>query len=220
MTTAKAKIFLVDDHPLVRESLANLIHQTSDLSICGEAEDANTALEAIARTEPDLAVVDLSLGGSSGLDLIRSIRDQFPKVATIVLSMHDERVYAERAVKAGARGYIMKRESSKRIVDAIHHVLAGDIYLSSELTALFAAKFVSGQSSTSDLPTSELSDRELEVFQLIGQGFETRAIAKTLNVNIKTVHTYCTRIKEKLKFSSGAEMLREAIRWNEISAVR
>jgi len=220
VTAPKAKIFIVDDHPLVREWLANLIQQSQDLVVCGEAEDAQTALQAMARSGPDLAIIDLSLGNGSGIDLIRSVRSQFPNVAVIVLSMHDERVYAERSIRAGARGYIMKRESTKKIVDAIHHVLQGDMYLSKELTELFAEKFVSGPSPANGLPVQQLSDRELEVFQLIGQGYETRKIAETLNVNIKTVQTYCTRIKDKLKFSTGSELLREAIRWNESSAAR
>jgi DNA-binding NarL/FixJ family response regulator len=138
----------------------------------------------------------------------------------IVLSMHDERVYAERSIRAGARGYIMKRESTKKIVEAVREVLKGGMYLSKELMELFAEKFVSGAPANGAQPVSQLSDRELEVFQLIGQGYETREIAKTLNVNIKTVQTYCTRIKDKLKFSTGAELLREAVRWNEAHSAR
>jgi len=220
MSAAKAKIFIVDDHPLVREWLTNLIDQTADLMVCGEAEDAKTALQVIGSSGANLAIIDLSLGGSSGIDLIRSIRTMYPKVAMIVLSMHDERVYAERSIRAGARGYIMKRESTKKIVDAIHEVLKGNMYLSKELTELFAEKFVSGAPANGDQPIAQLSDRELEVFQLIGQGYETREIAKSLNVNIKTVQTYCTRIKDKLKFSTGAELLREAVRWNEAHNAR
>ena len=220
MSAAKAKIFIVDDHPLVREWLTNLIDQTSDLSVCGGAEDAKTALQAIGSSGAALAIIDLSLGGSSGIDLIRSIRASYPKVAMIVLSMHDERVYAERSIRAGARGYIMKRESTKKIIDAIHEVLKGNMYLSKELTELFAEKFVSGAPANGDQPIAQLSDRELEVFQLIGQGYETREIAKSLNVNIKTVQTYCTRIKDKLKFSTGSELLREAVRWNEAHNAR
>jgi DNA-binding NarL/FixJ family response regulator len=220
MSAAKAKIFIVDDHPLVREWLTNLIDQTPDLIVCGEADGAKTALELIPTAEPDLAIIDLSLGGGSGIDLIRTIRLMFPKVAMIVLSMHDERVYAERSIRAGARGYIMKRESTKKIVEAIHEVLKGNMYLSRELTELFAEKFVSGAPANGDQPVGQLSDRELEVFQLIGQGYETREIAKTLNVNIKTVQTYCTRIKDKLRFSTGAELLREAVRWHEAHSAR
>ena len=220
MNAAKSKIFIVDDHPLVREWLTNLIEQTPDLTVCGEAEDAQVALQAIARAVPNLAIVDLSLGNGSGIDLIRSVRALFPNLAVIVLSMHDERVYAERSIRADAHGYIMKRESTKKIIEAIHHVLEGKMYISKELTEAFAAKFVTGPSPGKGTQIGQLSDRELEVFQLIGQGYETRQIAKTLNVNIKTVQTYCTRIKDKLKFSTGAELLREAIRWNESGSPR
>jgi len=215
---SKSKIFIVDDHPLVREWLTTLIDQTTDLEVCDGAEDAQSALQGIARSSPDLAIIDLSLGGDSGIDLIRSIGEKFPKVAMVVLSMHDERVYAERSIRAGARGYIMKRESTKKVVDAIHQVLQGNIYLSKELTELFAQKFISGSGDASSI--SQLSDREMEVFRFIGQGYETREIAESLKVNIKTVQTYCTRIKEKLNLSSGSELLREAMRWNDTSLVR
>jgi DNA-binding NarL/FixJ family response regulator len=216
---SKRRILVVDDHPLVREWLTNLIDQTPDLTVCGEAGDAKAALEAISRTRPDLAIIDLSLGGESGIDLIRAIREQFPSVTMVVLSMHDERVYGERSIRAGARGYIMKRESSTKVVEAIQQVLQGNTYLSKELTELFAQRFVSGSGSIGS-PMSLLSARELEVFQLIGRGYETREIATSLQVNIKTIQTYCTRIKEKLKLSSGAELLREAMRWNDTSLVR
>ena len=220
MNGAKARIFIIDDHPLVREWLRNLIDTTPELVVCGEADNGTTALQLLAAAEPDLAIIDLSLGGGSGIDLIRSVRTMFPKVAMIVLSMHDERVYAERSIRAGARGYIMKRESTKKIVEAIREVLKGNMYLSKELMGLFAEKFVSGAPANGAQPVAQLSDRELEVFQLIGQGYETREIAKALNVNIKTVQTYCTRIKDKLKFSTGAELLREAVRWNEAHSAR
>jgi DNA-binding NarL/FixJ family response regulator len=215
----KSKIFIVDDHPLVREWLAHLVDQTPDLAVCGGAENASSALEEIARLTPDLAIIDLSLGGDSGIDLIRSISDKFPKVAMIVLSMHDERVYAERAIRAGARGYVMKRESSKKVVDAIHEVLSGNLYLSKAMTDHFAQRFIFRGSEEDLSPAGQLSDRELEVFRLIGQGYETREISEALNVNIKTIQTYCTRIKEKLKLHSGSELVREAIRWNDTSLV-
>jgi len=215
----KSKIFIVDDHPLVREWLTTLIDQTTDLVVCDGAEDAQGALKGIARSSPDLAIIDLSLRGESGIDLIRTIGEKYPKVAMVVLSMHDERAYAERSIRAGARGYIMKSESTKKVVDAIHQVLQGNVYLSKELTELFAHKFISGSGGDSS-PISQLSDREMEVFRFIGQGYETREISETLKVNIKTVQTYCTRIKEKLNLSSGAELLREAIRWNDTSVVR
>ena len=209
----KSRIFVVDDHPLVREWLTTLIDQTEDLEVCGGSEETGAALRGIAECQPDLAIIDLSLGGESGLDLIRTIGQQHPSVAMIVLSMHDEHVYAERSIRAGARGYVMKRESTKRVVDAIHRVLAGSTYLSKELTEVFAQRFIS-ESQNNGETLAQLSDRELEVFRLIGQGYETREIADRLDVNIKTVQTYCSRIKEKLNLSSGAELLREAMRWN------
>lgn len=214
---SKSKIFIVDDHPLVREWLTTLIDQTTDLEVCDGAQDAESALRGIAQSNPDLAIVDLSLGADSGIDLLRRIGQKFPKVAMVVLSMHDERAYAERSIRAGARGYIMKRESTKKVVDAIHEVLKGNIYLSKELTELFAQKFIAGAGDVS--PVGQLSDREMEVFRFIGQGYETREIAELLKVNIKTVQTYCTRIKEKLRLSSGAELLREAMRWNDSGLV-
>jgi DNA-binding NarL/FixJ family response regulator len=204
---------------LVREGLSNLIDGTSDLMVCAQAGDTKGALEAISRTRPDLAIIDLSLGGESGIDLIREVRERFPGVTMIVLSMHDERSYGEAAILAGARGYIMKRESSTKVVEAIHQVLDGNTYLSRDLTELFAQRFVSGAAGHGS-PMSLLSARELEVFQLIGRGYETREIATALEVNIKTIQTYCSRIREKLELSSGAELLREAMRWNDATLVR
>jgi DNA-binding NarL/FixJ family response regulator len=204
---------------LVREGLSNLIDGTSDLMVCAQAGDTKGALEAISRTRPDLAIIDLSLGGESGIDLIREVRERFPGVTMIVLSMHDERSYGEAAILAGARGYIMKRESSTKVVEAIHQVLDGNTYLSRDLTELFAQRFVSGAGGHGS-PMSLLSARELEVFQLIGRGYETREIATALEVNIKTIQTYCSRIREKLELSSGAELLREAMRWNDATLVR
>ncbi|MFI5166328.1 MAG: response regulator [Thermoanaerobaculales bacterium] len=215
MSSLKARIFLVDDHPLVREWLTNLIHQQPDLIVCGEAEDAAQALPGIAESKPDLAVVDISLEGSSGIELIKGIKALKPPVAVIVLSMHDENLYAERALRAGARGYIMKRETAKRIIVAIRQVLQGKLYLSERLMALFAEKFVDGRVPAGEPSVELLSDRELEVFQLLGQGHDTRQIAERLHVSLKTIQTFCARIKEKLDLSSATELLREAIRWHE-----
>jgi DNA-binding NarL/FixJ family response regulator len=214
MTASKARILIVDDHPLVREWLGHLIERSPDLAICAEAEDAARALSLIAETDPDLAIIDLSLGSSSGIDLIRQIRSSFPKVAMIVLSMHDEQVYAERCIRAGARGYIMKRESTKNIVEAIHEVLKGNLYLSKKMTMHIVQKVVSADGQNFAPPVAQLSDRELEVFKLLGQGYEINEIAKMLEVNIKTVHTYCARMKDKMKVGTTAELLREALRWN------
>jgi DNA-binding NarL/FixJ family response regulator len=214
----KTKIFLVDDHPLVREWLTNLIHQQPDLSVCGEAEAAPEAFEAIGNLKPEVAIVDISLKMGSGIELIKNVRTLRPPVAVIVLSMHEESLYAERALRAGARGYIMKRETAKKVIGAIRQVLAGKLYLSERLTALFAEKFLDVNTSVSTSPIERLSDRELEVFQLLGQGNETRQIAANLHISVKTVQVFCARIKEKLKLANATELLREAVRWHENQA--
>ena len=216
----RIEIYLVDDHPLVREGLANLINQQSDLTICGEAEEAPQALKEIGTRKPDVAIVDISLKGSSGLELIKQLKQQHPDVAVIALSMHDEKLYAERAIRAGARGYVMKRESTRKIVGAIRQVMQGKLALSDEMTALLAQKFVTGPRDAAKSPIEQLSDRELEVFDLLGQGIETRRIAETLHVSIKTVQAYCVRIKQKLRISTATELLREAVRWKEQEAQR
>ena len=210
----KSKIFIVDDHPLVREWLSVVINHTTDLMVCGEAADLNAAVQGIANSHPDIAIIDLSLGYDSGFDLISILNRQSPRVTTVVLSMHDEDIYVARAIRAGARGYIVKRESTGQIVGAIRLVLEGNIYISQELSERFAQRLTSSSSNTAETPVTKLSNRELEVFQFIGWGYGTREIAEQLDVNIKTVQTYSTRIKEKLGLSSGAELLREAMRWN------
>jgi DNA-binding NarL/FixJ family response regulator len=209
------KIFLVDDHPLVREWLTNLIHQQPDLVVCGEAEEAAPALQAIAATQPAVAIVDIALKRGSGLELVKDLKAQHPGIAVIVLSMHDERLYAERALRAGARGYIMKSETAKKVILAIRQVLAGKIYMSESLAALLAEKFVDGRLPASGSLVDQLSDRELETFQLLGKGYETRVVAEMMKVSMKTVQAHCAHIKEKLKLANAAELLREAVRWQE-----
>jgi len=211
----KIKIFLVDDHPLVREWLTNLIHQQPDLFVCGESEDAPHALQEISATRPNVAIVDISLKYGSGIELIKSIKAMYPEVATIVLSMHDEQLYAERALRAGARGYIMKRETAKKVITAVRQVLAGKIYMSETLAGAFAEKFVDGKLPPGGSLVEQLSDRELETFQLLGKGYETRQVAEMMNVSMKTVQAHCAHIKEKLKLTNAAELLREAVRWQE-----
>ncbi len=215
MNKPKIKIFLVDDHPLVREWLTNLIHQQPDLVVCGEAEDAPDALSEISATKPDVAIVDISLKHGSGLELIKNLKVQQPGLAVIVLSMHDERLYAERALRAGARGYIMKRETAKKVITAVRQVLAGKIYMSESLAAVFAEKFVDGKLPAGGSLVEQLSDRELETFQLLGKGYETRQVAAMMNVSMKTVQAHCAHIKEKLRLTNAAELLREAVRWQE-----
>ena len=207
---AKKKILLVDDHPLVREWLTNLINQEEDLAVCGAAEGVIQARQLIAETPPDLAVIDLTLGEDSGIDLIKEIRKNHPGVKLIVLSMHSESLYAERALRARAGGYVIKKETTSRIIEAIRQVLAGKIYLSEG----FAGAIEGGKKPEAGTIKS-LSDRELEVFQMLGKGYETRKIGELLNISMNTVQVYCGRIKEKLKLNNATELLREAIRWEE-----
>jgi DNA-binding NarL/FixJ family response regulator len=211
----KRRIFLVDDHPLVREWLTNLINQQPDLIVCGETESAQQALQAVAIAKPDVAIVDISLRGSSGMELIKNIRQFQPQVAVLVLSMHDELLYAERALRAGARGYIMKRETTRKVIDAIRRILEGKFYVSDKVAEAITTRLVEGKTVNVRSPIEQLSNRELEIFELLGQGHGTRQIAGMLHVSIKTVQAYCARVKEKLNLSSATELLREAIRWNE-----
>src|SRR4051812_46917298 len=165
----KARIYLVDDHPLVRESLTNLIDQQPDMAVCGEADEAGRAMLGIAARQPDIAIMDISLKGSSGLELIKQVKARLPRIGIIVLSMHDEKLYAERCIRAGARGYVMKGESTKRIIVAIRQVLDGKLCLSESISAVLAEKFIGKNSLGSETPLEDLSDRELEVFNLLGR---------------------------------------------------
>jgi DNA-binding NarL/FixJ family response regulator len=212
--TRKLKVLLIDDHPLVREWLTSLIDQQRDMEMCGEAEAIQDAVKILKATTPDIAVVDLSLKDASGLELIKAIKIKWPQVGIVVLSMHDEEVYAERCIRAGARGYVMKRESTKRIIAAIRDVHQGRLCVSEGVASAFAEKFIGGRAGAQS-GLQELSDRELEVFDLLGRGLGTRQIAESLNVSIKTVQAYCARIKQKLHLATATELLREAIRWHE-----
>jgi DNA-binding NarL/FixJ family response regulator len=211
----KRTVFLVDDHPLVREWLTNLINQQADLTVCGEAESGPQAREAIVALKPDVAIVDIALKDSSGIELIKDLKQCCPSVVVLVLSMHEETHYAERALRAGAKGYIMKRETTKRVVAAIRQVLEGKLYVSDSVAAAMATQFVEGRTLATSSPVEQLSDRELEVFELLGQGRGTRQIAESLHVSVKTVQAYCARIKEKLNLGGATELLREAVRWHE-----
>jgi DNA-binding NarL/FixJ family response regulator len=211
----KVKILLVDDHPLVREGVANLIRQQPDLEVCGEAASEPQALEMIGASRPDVVVVDISLENGSGLELIKNIKAMHPAVAMLALSMHDESLYAERALRAGARGYLMKREAAKKVIQGIRAVLAGGLFVSEKIAAQMAEKFVGGRTDADASPVTQLSDRELEVFQLLGRGQSTRQIADHLHVGFKTVQAYCARIKEKLQLANATELLHAAMQWNE-----
>jgi len=210
-----ARIFFVDDHPLVREWLAGMVALESDLAVCGHAEDAATALAAVPQAKPDLMVVDLSLPRGSGLDLIKSMRAQFPLVRLLVLSMHDEASVAERAFRAGAHGYAVKRESGPRIIDGIRTVLEGKFYASPSLTAQLAGRMFGGNARGGQAPEDLLSDREMEVFRLRGQGRSAKEIADRLGVSVKTVGSYDARIKEKLNLGDAGELMREAVLWHD-----
>jgi DNA-binding NarL/FixJ family response regulator len=210
----KTKILLVDDHPLVREWLANLINEEPDFEVCGSAGNAREALGLIGTLLPRIVVVDISLDGGSGLELIKDVKAVHPKVDMIVLSMHDEMLYAERAMRAGAAGYIMKRDATEKVLAAIRAVIQGGLYFSNTVNAMLAQKLVQG---AGDQPASigSLSDRELEVFQLLGRGYSTRQISEQMNVGFKTVHVYCARIREKLNLANINELVFHAIRWHE-----
>lgn len=216
----KHRIFIVDDHPLVREGLSNLINQQADLSVCGEAEDAAQALAGIGVKKADLALIDISLKTASGLELVKDLRVHFPNVALIVLSMHDELLYAERALRAGARGYVMKRETSKDVLTAIRRVLEGDVYVSERVLNAMARRLGTPRKAAAGSPVEQLSDRELEIFRLLGQGLTTSQIAQDLHLSLKTVQAYCARAKDKFGVTSLAELLRAAIRWEDATHVK
>jgi DNA-binding NarL/FixJ family response regulator len=207
----KQTVFLVDDHPLVREWLANLINQQPDLHVCGEAGNRAQALGQITALQPRVAIVDISLDRGSGLELIKDLKAARSSTLVVVLSMHDELLYAERAMRAGARGYVMKREATRSVLQAIRCVLSGKPYLSESIARLMAEKLVEGAPAGSLV--EQLSDRELEVFELLGRGFGSRRIADTLNVSFKTVQAFRARIKEKLNLPNATMLLREATRW-------
>lgn len=209
------RIVIVDDHPIVRQGLKKVIEKESDMLVCGEAGTANEAVSVIVRKKPDIVVADISLGGeASGLDLVRAIAERFPGVKSLVLSMHDESVYAERAVRAGARGYITKNDGPSNIVYALRSVLKGEIYLSGEMSARLISKLFHGDRSQRPRGIVEtLSNRELEIFRLIGNGFSTGEIARRLNLSTHTIETHRKNIKDKLGISSGSELNKQAIQW-------
>lgn len=212
---ARRRIFFVDDHPLVREWLASMVALESDLEVCGHAEDAAAALAAVPAARPDLMVVDLSLPRGSGLDLIRDMRAKFPGVRLLVLSMHDEASVAERAFRAGAHGYAVKRESGPKIIEGIRTVLAGKFYASPSLTSQLAGRMFGGSTRHSGLPEELLSDREMEVFRLRGAALSAKEIADRMGVSVKTVGSYDARIKEKLGLNDAGELMREAVLWQD-----
>jgi DNA-binding NarL/FixJ family response regulator len=211
---AKKRILVVDDHPIVRQGLALLINRETDLVVCGEAEDAMGAMHILASAKPDVLIVDLSLSGPDGLDLLKNVRITHPTLPVLILSMHDELIYAERALRAGANGYIMKQVATEKVLVAVRRILAGDIYVSDRIANRMLKHYITGSGTTRNSSIADLSDRELEVFRLIGEGHGTRQIAEELHISIKTVESYQAHIKDKLSLRSARELMQHAIQWN------
>jgi DNA-binding NarL/FixJ family response regulator len=211
----KKKVFLVDDHAVVRNGLAELINQTSDLAICGEAASGEEALEKLRAAKPDVAIVDLVLGEMSGLELLKGLKAQHPDLPVLVLSMHDESFYAERCLRAGAKGYIMKKEAIEQVENAVRTILAGKVYLSQKMSEQFLLAVTRGDTHRVVSPVNRLSDRELEVFECIGQGLGASEIAKKLRLSVKTIESYQAKLKEKLNLKDSSQLFQHALHWVE-----
>lgn len=209
----QVRIMLVDDHPVFRLGLRELIQQEEDLVVCGEAEDTATAWNEIQRLNPDMVIVDISLNGRDGISLVKDMNRHYGAIPALVLSMHDESQFAERSLLAGAKGYIMKQETVSSIIKAIRCILEGRIYLSEKLKDAVLVRFASGSKGGGGSPVDALSDRELEVYRMIGLGLGTNEIARQLNLSVKTIGSYRERIKEKLNLKSGNELMRNATEW-------
>lgn len=217
-TKSRTRILIVDDHPMMRQGLAALINNEKDLTVCCEAESAAQAMDAIAANKPDLVIADITLPDKSGLELIKDTLALHPGLRILVVSMHDESLYAERVLRAGGRGYIMKQEGGKRLMDGIRQVLAGQIYVSEKMSKRILEIFSGQRNSSGGSLVEKLTDREFEVFQLVGEGKGTREIAEKLHLSVKTVEVHRLYIKEKLEIKTAAELIRFAVRWVETQA--
>lgn len=213
----KTRIYITDDHPLVRRGLAAMINAEPDLEVCGEAEDCATATSEVAKLRPDIVIVDISLKGNSGIELIKNIKAFDPKIVVAVLSMHDESVYALRVLKAGAKAYVMKQDIASKVIEAIRKIRKGQMYVSEKVASQMLNRIVKGHDEEGDSPVSSLSDRELEVANLIGSGLATREIAQRLHVSVKTVETHRAHIKAKLNLASATLLVQFCVRWVEES---
>ena len=210
----KSRILIVDDHPLFCEGLCRMIDRHPSLTVCGQVPDAVLAIKAVAELKPDLVLVDISLEGSTnGIDLIKSLKAKYEEIPILVVSMHDESLYAERALRAGAQGYIMKNQPIQIVRAAIFKVLGGDIFLSDKMSTSVLAKLLLGKKDQPVSPVEQLSDRELEVFQMLGEGKSSRQIAESLDLTIPTIHSFRNRIKEKLQFKNSTELVLHAMQW-------
>ena len=210
---AKRRIFIVDDHAMFRDGLRRLIDLEPDLTVCGDAADATSGLQGMGETNPDLAIVDISLDTTSGIDLIKAIKRDYEDMPVLVVSMHSESLYGDRALRAGAMGYVMKSEPATTVIAAIRKVLSGNVHISEKMATLVVSKFVKGEPEQIPSPLEALSDRELEVFRMLGQGKGPREIAQEMDVALPTVSSFKNRIKEKLKFKNSTEMILFSLQW-------
>jgi DNA-binding NarL/FixJ family response regulator len=207
------RVYIVDDHPITRQGLMALINAEPDLTICGETDNAPSAIEQIQKLEPDVALIDVTLKTSSGIELIKHLKALRPQMPILMMSMHDESLFAERALRAGAKGYVMKLESSDTILAALRRTLSGEIHLSEFMRDKMLHRIAGSDTSRSSFSMDTLSDREVEVFQLLGNGYGTRQIAARLNLSVKTIDSYREHLKLKLRLDSGTELVRHAIQW-------
>lgn len=216
---APARVFVADDHPIVRQGMVLLIGQEPGLMVCGEAAKPAEVLRALPAAKPDIAILDLSFGeGIEGLQLVRQLRDSYPKLRILVLSMQDESAFAERLLRAGANGYIMKQEAANNVLDAIHQVLRGDGYMSDKMKERLMRRMTGGKTYLSSSPLDSLSNREVEIFGMIGKGLSTRKIAESLHISIKTVETHREHIKAKLEIGNSSELVHRAVQWLQIQS--
>jgi DNA-binding NarL/FixJ family response regulator len=209
----QARVFIVDDHPIVRQGIVKLIADEPGLAVCGDSGDVGAALSGIIAEEPDVAIVDLSLGSGDGIDLIKRVHAQVPKVRFLVLTMHDDALHLERAVRAGARGFVTKQEVAAEILIALREVLEGRVYLSRQVSPKLLMRLIQSPGTDNDTVVDRLSDRELQVLRLIGQGKATKEIAEALHLSVKTVESYRANIKEKLELKDALDLVRYAMRW-------
>jgi DNA-binding NarL/FixJ family response regulator len=214
VATKKSRVFVVDDHPIVRQGLTVLINREADLTVCGEAEDAQSAIQFMTTARPDILVVDISLNGPDGLDLLKEVRMRYPDLPVLILSMHEESIYAERALRAGAQGYIMKQEATEKVLLALRRILSHEIYVSERIANRMLQRYIGSPSTGRPSSIADLTDRELQVFRLIGEGHSTRQIAEELHISVKTVESYQAHIKEKLSLRSARELVQHAIQWS------
>ncbi|MEZ4700844.1 MAG: response regulator transcription factor [Rhodothermales bacterium] len=212
-TGGRIRVLVVDDHPAIREAIADIIADKMGMELIGQASNADEAFQLVEKMQPDVAVIDISLEDAHGLDLVQNIRAQYPNVQVVVFSMYDESVYAERAIRAGASGYLMKSEPTQSVVEAIRSVMQGEVYLSRRMASRMLSKIATGRSSSPGFAIDQLTDREMAVFQMLGEGYSVQEITQRLNLSRKTVETYRRRVKEKLDFETVAELLQYAVQW-------